>query len=251
MNFQKNLIPFLYIRTEANNLGRLTKRTILDPSAENIHNLRISTRRVQAALWVLRQGVSGHHLLGSKRTLRTLENKLGEIRELDVAISDAQEYSLNENSLKRKRKEDHNKIRKFLNYFQAGKRFYPENLLQSDHEFAKSDQFRSSVELRSDATVDILINNQHRFLVPLEYESHLKSIDRCKEKLMGYYLKDPGKAVLFICKDDVTLKRFESIEQGLSHNYKPKMYFALLSEILAKPEELTFKKVGGAEYKIR
>ena len=141
-------------------------------------------------------------------------------------------------------------IRQCFQKNQAVKRFYPENLLQSAHKYAGSEEFRDCVALRSDAVVELLMQGKYRFLVPIEYEASFKELERCHQKLLNYYIKYDGDVVFFICRNDAIRKRFVKIEQELSHQFKPKVYFGLLSDVQKSPTRLTFVKAKGDQYTI-
>lgn len=132
----------------------------------------------------------------------------------------------------------------------ATQKYIPENLLQSSHEFAESNEWKSLVELRSDAGVELLIQDQYRYLVPIEYEASLKSKERCRNKIHRYYMRHDGDAVFMICKDQSVLNRMVETELEVSRETKPKMYFSLLSDVLKNPSQMTFTQAQGDKYVI-
>ncbi len=131
-------------------------------------------------------------------------------------------------------------IRNRLSKVSSVKRYYPENLLQSCFEFSESEDFKPFIDLRSDAVLEVSLQDKFTFIVPLEYEASLKTKERNQKKILHYYIKHDGNSVLFICKDQTTLKSLAKIDQEISQEFKPKLYFALLSDVLRASEKLTF-----------
>jgi hypothetical protein len=121
-----------------------------------------------------------------------------------------------------------------------------ENELQSSHEHSSFDELLHLIRIRSDAAVEILVNRQDRYWIPLEYESTLKSIERCKAKLREYYLGYSGAIVFFICKDETVLSRMKVIDRELSKDSRSKMYFALVKDVLSSESKLKFETASGA-----
>jgi hypothetical protein len=130
-------------------------------------------------------------------------------------------------------------IRQALRKRMTVKNIYTENVLRSHYEYAESEEFRDLVELRSDAVIELLLQ-EHRFIVPLEYEATLKAEVRNHKKLLDYYMKHSGKAVLFICGSDTILKSLCETDQKVCQGFTPKMYFARLFDVLNSSEKLTF-----------
>lgn len=120
------------------------------------------------------------------------------------------------------------------------KRFYPENLLRSRTEFTRSDEFKCFTQLHTDAVAELFIQEKYRYLVPIEYEASIKSKERCQKKLFDYYVKFDGSTVFVICESEPVLKRMVEMDSELCQKFKPKMYFALLSDVINNPEKLTF-----------
>lgn len=65
----------------------------------DVHDLRVVTRRLRVALWLIRQSASIKVPAKTRSSLRKLGRSLGERRQLDVAIRDAKYYKLNDSKL--------------------------------------------------------------------------------------------------------------------------------------------------------
>jgi CHAD domain-containing protein len=89
---QRNLIQYLDIQFKA--ITAWSKEVSHHPSGKPVHELRLATRHARAALWVLKH--SSEHLRFKKldRELQQLGRTLGMVREIDVAISDANHYRI-------------------------------------------------------------------------------------------------------------------------------------------------------------
>jgi CHAD domain-containing protein len=75
-------------------------KTARQPTANNVHNLRVTTRRLQAVLWLAKHGSPKVTFRKLATSLRKLGQALGEKREVDVAIADAARYRLKVHGLK-------------------------------------------------------------------------------------------------------------------------------------------------------
>lgn len=142
-------------------------------------------------------------------------------------------------------------IRIALEKNSAVKDFIPENSLQSCSMYQDDPKIRDLVALRSDAVLRLLIKNEHEFVIPLEYEATLKSKERCLSKLLKFYTAYSGAAVLFICKDKTVMNRMLDVEAEIALQFKPKVGFCLLENVLKNPSELTFIKRQGDPYMVR
>jgi hypothetical protein len=130
----------------------------------------------------------------------------------------------------------------------AVRSFLTENTLQSAGESDLPNEVRPWIGLRPDAAVEVIEQDHETMFVPLEYESSLKSIDRCRNKLRDYYVLHGGSAVFFICSDENVLRRMLKVDRELSAEYRPKMYFSLLSDVLQARDTLPFQKSDGTKH---
>jgi CHAD domain-containing protein len=94
-----------YLTTQSKMIACMAPKVARRPSGKSLHILRVATRRALAALWCLRH--SSAHLVCQKLShdLKKLEEVLGPVRELDVAIHDANLYGIRSNGLEDRRKE--------------------------------------------------------------------------------------------------------------------------------------------------
>ena len=100
---------------ETKKFEKLAKLTAKDTKQENIHKLRVTSRRLRTALTLAQ--ATDVTLVPKKlrRKLKELQDVLGEARTLDVAAQDAMEFSLDPEKLNKKRKRSHKIVQKILN----------------------------------------------------------------------------------------------------------------------------------------
>ncbi len=84
-----------FLHQQRTRIAKLSRRV---RGADDVHDLRVATRRARAALWMLEQSGSreleSFHLRRLARELRRLTRALGRVRELDVALADAERFGL-------------------------------------------------------------------------------------------------------------------------------------------------------------
>lgn len=95
--FDKNYQKFL----------RLRKKVHSQPDEENVHDLRIASRRLLTLIRIF-------ELDPFSKPLKKAANKLGELRDLDVSLAHADEYGLPSEDLKRERNKARKKVKKFF-----------------------------------------------------------------------------------------------------------------------------------------
>ena len=71
-----------------------------DPTRRNVHELRVTVRRIRAALWLIKHGSPRVSFGKLPSSLRIHGQVLGEQRQLDVAIQDATHYHIKTKKLK-------------------------------------------------------------------------------------------------------------------------------------------------------
>ncbi len=99
-----------YLKRQAQMFDYQARRVYRDTSIKNVHELRVTIRRIRAALWLVEHS-SRHHTFKKLRvSLRKLGQALGECRELDVAIQDAGQYHLKVGKIKAERKTARRKL---------------------------------------------------------------------------------------------------------------------------------------------
>lgn len=80
----------------------------------DVHDLRVVTRRLRVALWLIKQSASIKVPAKTRSSLRKLGRALGERRQLDVAIRDAKRYKLNASKLEPLQKKSSANLSAFL-----------------------------------------------------------------------------------------------------------------------------------------
>lgn len=84
----------------------------MDP--EDLHQLRVLTRRLRAVVWLSRHSRKGPGLRRLRNDLRDLGHALGERRSLDVMMASARHYKLDSESLRRQARSAGEKVRRLL-----------------------------------------------------------------------------------------------------------------------------------------
>lgn len=136
-------------------------------------------------------------------------------------------------------------IRNRFESLKTVKRFYSENVLQASYKLAEDEEYKPFIELRSDAVIEVFLQDKFRYVVPIEFEASLKTKGRNQSKILDYYIKYDGDAVLLISKDETILKSLAKTDKEISQEFKPKLYFALLSDVLRPSETITFVSSNG------
>lgn len=96
-----------YFDKNADQFLKLRKRVHRHPDEENVHDLRIASRRLLTLIKVF-------NLDPFSNPLKKAAKKLGKLRDLDVVIDHAKTYGLETNDLKKERKDLRRKVRKFF-----------------------------------------------------------------------------------------------------------------------------------------
>lgn len=122
--------------------------------------------------------------------------------------------------------------------------FVTENLLQSCQEYSEDVELEDLVSLRVDGAVQIKAGSR-RTIAPIEYEASLKSRERCRDKIEGFYANYDGSLVIFVCKDESILKRMREIDKDVCQNRPSKMYFSLLKNVIESSSKLLLQTPDG------
>jgi CHAD domain-containing protein len=103
-----------YLDTQAKAISAGSKQVSRHLSGKPVHELRLATRQARAVFWVLKN--SSEHVRFKKldRKLHRLGVTLGKVREIDVAISDANHYKIKSSDLIRDRTEAVKKLEKLV-----------------------------------------------------------------------------------------------------------------------------------------
>ena len=123
----------------------------------------------------------------------------------------------------------------------AVQNYYTENVLQTCTGFKLDEQFRSFVELNSDAMAEV--NTRIGGLnLAIELDTIHKSKDRYQKKISAYYFKHRIDGVLYICASKYILDRLFKIDKAVAEHHKceHKLYFALLEDVTGATGELIF-----------
>lgn len=108
----RSLIPFLKAQKDEFRLWSDKVAQKANPSS--VHALRVCIRRLRSVLWILKRSAPKIQFKNLDSKLANLGEILGEIRELDVAIKDAQIYAMKSSALKRDRRSPRKLVRRSL-----------------------------------------------------------------------------------------------------------------------------------------
>jgi CHAD domain-containing protein len=95
--FDKNYQTFLKLR----------KKVHAHPDVDNVHDLRIASRKLLTIIRLF-------ELDPFSKPLKKAANKLGELRDMDVSISHADQYGLKDDDLRKERKKLRKDVKKFF-----------------------------------------------------------------------------------------------------------------------------------------
>ncbi len=116
---QNKIHRYLLLQSKA--FAAMSSKANKYASEESVHQLRIFTRRTRAALWILLNSSEEKVFKTFDHRLEKLGHRLGRVRELDVALQDANHFHLKSSALKRLRKKAQKKMRQHLNFGQTQK----------------------------------------------------------------------------------------------------------------------------------
>lgn len=77
----------------------LVRKVSKRQKAGTVHDLRVATRRLRAAFWLIRQGTQVKVPASTRLSFRRLGRSLGKLRQLDVAMRDAGHFNLSTDKL--------------------------------------------------------------------------------------------------------------------------------------------------------
>ena len=143
-------------------------------------------------------------------------------------------------------------IRKAFERRNSIKNYYTENVLQSCAEFKNDTRFYPFVELNSDGV--ILIDTKIGILdLAIEFDVHQKIDEWYRDKINDYYFKRKIDGVLYICANQDILDALLNVDEEISHRRQcyPKMYFALVDDVIHAKDELIFKSVKKRILRVR
>src|SRR5512146_952227 len=93
---------------------RLSSKDPGDLSRDDVHDLRVTTRRLRASLWVLRHCGGSGLMQRAHRELRAIGRVLGECRMWDIAGRDAEAYGAGTDLIEKKRSRARAKLHRAL-----------------------------------------------------------------------------------------------------------------------------------------
>ena len=110
-----------YLETQSRDVHKLARKVSRRLDPKSIHQLRVAIRRTRTVFWILQQSSDDIHCKKLGRQLRRLGRSLGNVRELNVAISDAARFGIDSSCLIGPCKIAKAKLRKLCNRNQRNK----------------------------------------------------------------------------------------------------------------------------------
>lgn len=110
---QRKLIH--YLETQSKAITCLAPKKSRQLSGKDVHELRVATRRARATFWILRHSSAHIRFEELDNDLRKLGKALGHVRELDVAILDANRFGIDATKLIARQKIFQMKLQKRIN----------------------------------------------------------------------------------------------------------------------------------------
>jgi len=101
-------------KARAKKFKSLLKTTSGEPSADNVHDLRVAARRLRANFWLMPKAENSGRIGKARRDLKRLCRELGKQRTYDVALADAISFGLATKNLQRRQIAAQAKTRKAL-----------------------------------------------------------------------------------------------------------------------------------------
>ncbi|MBC7385138.1 MAG: CHAD domain-containing protein [Cryobacterium sp.] len=104
------LSPEIQAETISTLMQRLEKKT----TRNGVHQLRVAVRRSRTAIWLIENSSVCIRFRPLDRKLKKLASHLGELRELDVVVRDAEKFDLHSGKLERLLSRTRKKFQKFM-----------------------------------------------------------------------------------------------------------------------------------------
>lgn len=111
-------------RDWAKRLDKFEELAKTDPvklSKDDVHDLRVTTRRLRASLWVVRHSMIDAYAERGHRELRSIGKALGERRMWDIALGDAEHYGADTSEIEKERRRAHATMRRALRHARVHK----------------------------------------------------------------------------------------------------------------------------------
>lgn len=145
-----------------------------------------------------------------------------------------------------------NDIRKEFEAKDTVKRYYTENVLQTNNDLRGDEKFQPFIDLNSDAMVEVdtkvgVLN------LAVEFDTAHKSKNRYFHKLNAYYGKRIVDGVLYICANKHILNTLLKVDQDVSNRRrcKPRVFFAIFADVTGGCEEVVFRNIDNYIFCVR
>ena len=185
MKDRAHLCKYLAMQAEA--IGCLSPLAYRRMTDESVHQLRVAIRRTRATLWVLRHSSAHLKLNALDSDLKNAGRHLGKVRELDVALKDAQRMNIDIVHLRSRRKKSRLKLHSALKI---------KNRNSLDEQLSSAEKF-----VESFCPIDLDASRKHirHLLQTLSKRRFLKRSDlhplRITMKKIRYSLEAMGRPV--------------------------------------------------------
>lgn len=109
--------------------------------------------------------------------------------------------------------------------------YYTENLIRSGVELGNNESIKEFKNFNFDAIIKInKVDKNH--ILALEYERSIKYASRYQEYFKKVYSRQEISAILYICGNQKTLDKIQSLEKAMIQNHWPKVFYTSLNDIL-------------------
>lgn len=145
-----------------------------------------------------------------------------------------------------------NDIRRVFEAKSTVQSYYTENVLQTNSDLQSNTQIKPFIEINSDAMAEI--NSKVGLLnLAIEFDTTCKSKTRYLNKISAYYDRQIVDGVLYICANNHILNVLRKIDKEVSDHYRchPRVYLALLGNVISKQDEMTFTNTNGYIFHVR
>ena len=134
--------------------------------------------------------------------------------------------------------------------FAVVKNYYTENQLLENPAELYAKNLERVGELRPDALVE-LTNLEQSYFFTVEYEAHVKSLDRIRTKINHYYDTNNLHGCLFIGSKRQIIESVRSVEEKDNSQFKPKVFYTLFENIKKHKGKLLFYGRNNEELSIK
>ena len=136
-----------------------------------------------------------------------------------------------------------------FNQFGAVKNYYTENQLLENPAELYAKNLGTMNDFRPDALVE-LTNKEQNYFFALEYEAHVKSLERIRSKINGHYDSNNLNGCFFIGSKRQIIESVKSVEEKDNSQFKPKVFYALVENIKNHKGKMIFNDRNGRELSI-